>query len=722
MRMKMYKKEKSKRNFKKNVRIWVFASLYIVEGEIILTRQNYFYFMEDSIMRKIKTIMAFLTAITMTMGVMNVTAYAEEKDTNSGYKSISYAAQHIVIAESDDYVLLDGGTALSRNDFQKLSGSDRYLTYGDVIEISSDGIAPMILGKFRFNDESYIKYLGTLSDVYNDNIKELTVTKTDSNKCKFDMKDAEGTEYTWEAHKTYDYSHVGEDVFNCVIDPNTIHTGDILSCAISEGEVVLPVSVISRSDVAAPTLKGDADLSGTVDLADLTAVAKYSLSNSSYPLANDTAYANADMNGDGKVDGLDLSALIENQLGKKKEELTPVVIPSGKTVELTADLTPVSIQSSKPSDKFNDSQIGFAVELLKNTLETDSNTLVSPYSASQALAMTANGAQKNTLKELMNVIGGGMDIDSFNYNMAGFSKNQPNTKGCKLLTANSIWYHNNAERFTPYEEFLKTNKSYYDAQIYAAPMNDETVNDINSWVKKHTDGMIPKIIEKLDRKTIMALVNAVTFDAKWETPYTSSREVSKFFSASDGSMQDAEVLSKTTEMPYFSNDEATGFIKYYSGRRYAFAAILPNEDISVYKYVNSLTADKLSSLLSSAVKTEVSTQMPKFSVDYSKELNDALKAMGVKVAFDLENADFHKMGVADIDIISISKVLQKTHIDVDEDGTKAAAATAVIMTAPTCLPVYKEPKQVVLDRPFVYAIIDTETNIPIFMGTLNTLK
>ena len=258
----------------------------------------------------IKKFTVILSCCTLALGNFSIQTNAED---NKNYKSISYAAQHIVIAESDDYVLLDGGTALSRNDFQKLSGSDRYLTYGDVIEISSDGIAPMILGKFRFNDESYIKYLGTLSDVYSENIKELTVTKKDTNKCKFDMKDAEGTEYTWKAHKTYDYTHVGEDIFNCAIDPNTIHIGDVLSCAINGGEVILPVNVISQSK---PTLKGDADLNGRVDLADLTVVAKYNLNNEAYPLANDTAYANADMNGDGVVDGLDTSALIENQLGK----------------------------------------------------------------------------------------------------------------------------------------------------------------------------------------------------------------------------------------------------------------------------------------------------------------------------------------------------------------------------------------------------------------------
>ena len=473
---------------------------------------------------------------------------------------------------------------------------------------------------------------------------------------------------------------------------------------------------------AVPTLKGDADLNGVVELADLITVAKYSLSHEAYPLANDTAFANADMNGDGVVDGLDVSALIENQLGRERKT---VEIPvSGKTVELTADLvTETSIQASRPGEKFENSQVDFAVGLLKNTAEENKNTLISPYSAAQALAMTANGAQKNTLKELMNVIGGGMDIDSFNSEMRGFISGQPNMPYCRMHTANSIWYHNDAERFTPYEEFLKTNKSFYDAQIFSAPMNDETVNDVNSWVSEHTDKMIPEIIKEFAPDTIMALVNAVTFEAKWKTPYENCPKKEDFFTSADGKKQDAVLLAEEDDMPYFKDDEATGFMKYYQGEKFAFAAILPNEGISADEYVKGLTAEKLSSLLGSAEENYVSTKMPKFTADYTKTLNDALNTMGVKDAFDINTADFSKMGKAFQDVMYINTVLQKTHIDVDSCGTKAAAATIVEMNGVGCpAPDPREPESVILDRPFVYAIVDTQTNIPIFIGTLNTLE
>ena len=467
------------------------------------------------------------------------------------------------------------------------------------------------------------------------------------------------------------------------------------------------------------TLKGDADLSGSVDLADLTTVAKYNLSNEAYPLANDTAYANADMNGDGKVDGLDISALIEAQLGK--EYVEPV--QSDKAVELTANLKPYSIEASKPSTKFENSQIDFAISLLKNSLEEKDNTLVSGYSAAQALAMTANGADGNTLDEMMKVIGGGMNTYDLNTGMAAFKNSQPNNEYCKLLTANSIWYTNDTSRFIADKNFLLKNKSYYDAEIYAAPMDDNTVSDLNNWVSEHTDKMIPEIIKEFVPDTVMALVNAVTFDAKWISPYTDVRNKTGYFTSADGKKQDAEVLCEKDGMRYLEDKEATGFVKFYGGGDYAFAAILPNEGISADDYVKGLTTKKFVDLMNSHEahpSAEVETQMPKFSVDYGKSLIDVLKAMGIKDAFDGNTADFSKMGKSQ-NGLCIGEVIQKTHIEVDDEGTKAAAATIVEMLE-CCAPMYKEEKKVILNRPFVYAIVDTETNIPVFMGTLNTLE
>ena len=647
-------------------------------------------------MRKIKTFMAFLTAMTMVFGAVNITAYADEnasdgKTTLTAEKSNSRTATISVIdEETGELVDQDMGLQLLGHPSNMVEGAGGTIFVGGW---DSSKKNPYTFEELPEDFTFFVQYIQISHDgkLTHDGVEydgyEYWIDDEKSER-SFEVTNGVPKEVKIYAKKNY-YKHVAKDETNVTV---------------------------------APTLKGDVDLNGEVSLSDVVCLSKYNLNSKLFPLANDTALANADMNSDGEVNGLDTSALIEQQLGGAYTESAPEPL-SNETVELTKNITPISIQASKPDSKFENSQIDFAVSLLQNTLEENKNTLVSPYSAAQALAMTANGAQNNTLKELMDVIGGGMDIDSFNKNMAGFRENRPIEEYGRLLTANSIWYKNDKRRFIADENFLLTNKSYYDAQIYSAPMNSDTINDINDWVKLHTEGMIPKIVDKFEDDVIMALVNAVSFDAEWQIPFDGSTDRKGFFTAADGKAQDAKVLSDTHYENYLKDDEASGVLYNYSGGKYAFAAILPNEGISANEYTKGLTAEKFSSLLNSAETVKVKLQMPKFSVDYSQDLNDTLKAMGIKDAFDENKADFEKMGTAELGGIHINKVLQKTHIDVDEEGTKAAAATYIEMGAPTsAAPDLTEPKQVILNRPFVYAIVDTETNIPIFIGTLNTLE
>ena len=457
-------------------------------------------------------------------------------------------------------------------------------------------------------------------------------------------------------------------------------------------------------------LKGDINNRGYVDKDTLKEFGRYLTKNGTID-----SFENSDMNSDGKLNVKDY-LILKRQI--VKENKYPITLDNN-TVELTADIKPFSVQSAKPTDDFENSQIDFALSLLRKTVDSSENVLVSPYSVAQALAMTANGADKNTLKEMMKVIGNGMDIGTFNKQMASYRIGQPNEEKCKLLTANSIWCTNDTERFTADKNFLLNNKSYYDAQIFSTPFNDSSVTAVNDWVSKHTDGMIPSIIDRFDGDEIMALVNAVTFDAKWKEPYKKAQDSKEFFNAANGKKQDAKLLVETNLMPYFEDKEATGFMKYYEGGRYAFAAILPNEGTSVDEYVSGLSTEKLTSLFKSANKELTLSVMPKFGADYKKSLVDELKAMGIKDAFSTGAADFTKMGKSLYGGVHISDVIHKTHIEVDEEGTRAAAATIVTMKDGAAM---TDMKEVILDRPFVYAIVDTQTNIPIFIGTLLTLE
>ena len=171
---------------------------------------------------------------------------------------------------------------------------------------------------------------------------------------------------------------------------------------------------------------------------------------------------------------------------------------------------------------------------------------------------------------------------------------------------------------------------------------------------------------------------------------------------------------------YIEDEDTTGFIKYYK-ENYAFVALLPREGMSMEEYVNGLTGEKLVGLIETARSdVEVHAAIPKFSSEYTVELSEVLPGMGMTDAFDGDRADFTGIGTVDDGNLYISMVLHKTYIQVDELGTKAGAATAVAV-AETAALVEEEIKDVILDRPFVYAVIDTTDSHPVFLGVTESV-
>ena len=232
--------------------------------------------------------------------------------------------------------------------------------------------------------------------------------------------------------------------------------------------------------------------------------------------------------------------------------------------------------------------------------------------------------------------------------------------------------------------------------------------------------MIPEIIQKIEDDEIMHLINAVAFEAEWQDKYESDNIIKNYnFTAADGSVQYAEMMS-STEYNYLSGDNAQGIMKYYDGGRYAFAAILPDESMTLGEYIGQLTPESLNALLKSQTTDEpIRTLIPKFKSEYSVQLEEILPTMGMELVFDKWNADLS--GLNDIPIpMYVSSVLHKTFIQVDEDGTKAAAITDIAVNE--CTAEMPPEKQLYFDRPFLYCIVDTETALPVFMGTLNSVE
>lgn len=358
----------------------------------------------------------------------------------------------------------------------------------------------------------------------------------------------------------------------------------------------------------------------------------------------------------------------------------------------------------------------FAVRLFQASTEEGKNTLISPLSVLSALAMTANGAKEDTLSQMEAVFG--MSTNELNEYLHSYLQGLPQGEKYKLNPANSIWFTED-ERFTVKEQFLQTNADYYGANIYKSPFDGTTVKDVNNWVKEKTDGMIPEILDKISPDEIMYLINALAFEAEWDNIYTSGDVQNRIFTTEEGQEQNAEFMY-SEEHAYLEDKDATGFIKYYKDHKYAFVALLPNEGVSVNEYVKGLTGESLNRVLENPQNVTVNTAMPKFETEYDVEMSKVLCEMGMPDAFHEDKADFENLGSSTKGNIYINRVLHKTFISVGEKGTKAGAVTAVAM-ADKCAAVAEEPKSVYLDRPFVYMLIDCESNVPFFCGTMMSL-
>ena len=354
----------------------------------------------------------------------------------------------------------------------------------------------------------------------------------------------------------------------------------------------------------------------------------------------------------------------------------------------------------------------FALRLFKSSNQSDKNTLVSPLSVLAALSMTANGAKGTTKTQMEQVLG--MSTDELNIFFKSYMNSLKNNEFSKLKLANSIWFTSDA-RFSVNKDFLQTNANYYEAGAYKAPFDDTTLKDINNWVYEHTDGMISDILDKIPEDAIMYLVNALAFESKWKDVYTQDQIRKGNFTNLDGSKATVDFMH-SIERNYLEDGKATGFVKYYEGKDYAFVALLPNVGISVEEYISSLTGKHISDMLSNSKSIKVEASIPKFETSFDIELSGVLRDMGMTDAFSSQ-ADFSGLGHSSTGNISISRVIHNTFLSLTENGTKAGAATVVEMRDEA----YIEPSQrVYLDRPFVYMLIETETNTPLFIGS--TLK
>ena len=259
--------------------------------------------------------------------------------------------------------------------------------------------------------------------------------------------------------------------------------------------------------------------------------------------------------------------------------------------ELSKDYERKATETGEVSEAFKTAMADFSMTLFKGILTKDGeNDLVSPLSAVICLAMIANGADGETKAQMEAAFG--MDVDTLNRSLYAYTSSLYRAKDCKLNLADSIWFRDEENRLHVNESFLQANADWYDAQIYAAPFDQSTLKDINTWCKQHTDGMIEKLLDELDTDAQMILINALTFDAKWKTKYESDAISKQYFTALNGEKTKVS-FQKSTESLYISTEQATGFLKPYDGEKFSFLALLPNEGVDFEEYLSSLTGESL---------------------------------------------------------------------------------------------------------------------------------
>ena len=363
---------------------------------------------------------------------------------------------------------------------------------------------------------------------------------------------------------------------------------------------------------------------------------------------------------------------------------------------------------AKADKRFLRAVTDFSQDLFRKSAVKGENLILSPLSVTYALTMTANGAYGDTLREF-NKLNGGIPLAEMNEYLFWNAVCLESTRQSRVKVANSVWADNG---FPINSQFRWVAQKYYNADAQNADFSDYATADlINQWVSDKTDGMIDKVLEGAPSDRVMMLINTILFDGKWKTAYEESDVKKGTFRNYDGTESNAEMLH-SYEHTYFTGKGYEGMSKEYLDG-YRFVAILPDEGTDVYDFAAKLD---WSDTVADAMKArgEAYCSIPKFEYESDIPLNEILHSMGLQKAFTPE-ADFTGLAEGGERNLFISSVKQKAKIILNESGTKAAAYTEVDMTE-------SEKPTLTFNRPFVYAIVDGENNLPIFMGILAELS
>ncbi len=372
---------------------------------------------------------------------------------------------------------------------------------------------------------------------------------------------------------------------------------------------------------------------------------------------------------------------------------------------------PNKIELTKKSAQIVEADRQFAFELFREVcaLSEDENIMVSPLSVSYALGMTYNGAVGSTHDAFSEVLHFGDLSDtavneSYRDLMSQLVKLDDRVK---FSIANSIWYKLG---YPVLQEFIDINRSYFDAAVEELDFTDPgSVDIINGWIEEKTNGKIADMLDQIPPDAVMYLVNAIYFKATWMYEFDPKDTRKEVFHRADGSTYNTDFMQVEGTFNYTRNEDFTSVEMPYGDSAFSMVVVLPAEGKSARELASEMDASKWDSWFQNSYPADVLIELPKFKYEFKSLLNDPLINRGLGIAFS-DGADFSR--IVENGGIKISRVIHQTFIDVNEEGTEAAAATIVEMIETSA----GGPTLFRADKPFVYLIKENSTGAIVFMG------
>ena len=332
-----------------------------------------------------------------------------------------------------------------------------------------------------------------------------------------------------------------------------------------------------------------------------------------------------------------------------------------------------------------------------------------------AFGMLLNGANGPTLDSLEQALGDrGMTLSDINNAYKNSSAYLSALDAHVIFqNANSIWYRNG---FQVLPEFLTVNKNYFDADVAGLDFSlPSAVQTINNWVDSKTNGKIPTILETpISSDVMMYLINAIYFKGAWTHTFDTAKTKTSTFTRSDGSTTQCPFMSQSNTYAYYGDNTLQAIDLPYGDQTYTMTVLLPAAGTSIDQFASALTMDQWNTIIGKLDSSKVDLFMPKFTLNYSRSLAEDLKALGMGIVFDPLRADLSH--IKQTGGLYVSDVLHKTYVNVNEEGTEAAAVTVITIG----ITVVVEMPQMRIDRPFIFAIREHQSGTILFIGKVDS--